>query len=296
MKRIEWQTLLVLAGCYGVWVFGVTTVAAWSVWLAVPIVALAICLQSSLRHEAIHGHPTPWPVVNTILISPAFDLLVPYGRFRDTHLAHHLDAKLTDPYDDPESNYFDPVIWERVPRWAQRVLQANNTIAGRLVLGPLLGMITFVRGDWALIRRCVPGVLAAWAWHGVGVIVVIVVLWVWGAMAWWAYGVAVYLSMSLLKLRTFLEHRAHDLSRARTAIVEDRGLLAFLFLNNNLHVVHHMHPNVAWYDLPARYRAGRARYLASNESYVYSSYGAVIRQYFWRGKDPVAHPLYPWRG
>ena len=31
------------------------------------------------------------------------------------HLAHHRDAMLTDPYDDPESNYLDPAVWAGEP-------------------------------------------------------------------------------------------------------------------------------------------------------------------------------------
>jgi len=76
-------------------------------------------------------------------------------------------------------------------------------------------------------------------------------------------------------------------------IIEDRGPLAFLFLNNNLHVVHHMNPHAAWYQLPALYRAGKQRYQASNDGYVFRSYGAVFARYFLRTKDPVAHPLWP---
>ena len=74
-------------------------------------------------------------------------------------------------------------------------------------------------------------------------------------MPFWAYALAVYVALSILKIRTFLEHRAHADPAARTVIVEDRGPLALLFLNNNLHVVHHAHPGVPWYALPALYRA-----------------------------------------
>jgi fatty acid desaturase len=45
---------------------------------------------------------------------------VPYLRFRDTHLAHHHDPNLTDPYDDPESNFQDPAVWARTPGPARR--------------------------------------------------------------------------------------------------------------------------------------------------------------------------------
>ena len=33
-------------------------------------------------------------------------------------------------------------------------------------------------------------------------------------------------------------------------IIEDRGPLSLLFLNNNYHVIHHIHPRVPWYKLP----------------------------------------------
>ena len=70
-------------------------------------------------------------------------------------------------------------------------------------------------------------------------------------MPWWAYLLAAWIGHALLKIRTYLEHRAHEAPRARTVIIEDRGPLALLFLNNNLHVVHHCHPAVPWYRLPA---------------------------------------------
>ena len=112
-------------------------------------------------------------------------------------------------------------------------------------------------------------------------------------MPFWAYLIAVYIGHALIKIRTFLEHRAHDDAQGRTVIVEDRGPLAFLFLNNNLHVVHHAHPGVPWYRLPQLYGAARNGYLASNGGYRYGSYREVMRRHFWRAKDPVPHPL--WR-
>jgi fatty acid desaturase len=107
----------------------------------------------------------------------------------------------------------------------------------------------------------------------------------------WAYLLAAYLGVSLLKIRTFLEHQAHERARGRTVIIEDRGPLALLFLNNNLHVVHHAHPRVPWYRLPALYRANRARFLGMNEGYRFGSYGEIFTRYLLRAKDPVPHPL-----
>ena len=109
----------------------------------------------------------------------------------------------------------------------------------------------------------------------------------------WAWVLSAYIGLGMLKIRTFLEHRAHEKSRARTVVIEDRGLLAFLFLNNNLHVVHHMNPQAPWYRLPALYRADKDRYLSCNDGYVYRSYAEVFRLYFFKAKDPVPHPLWP---
>ena len=78
-----------------------------------------------------------------------------------------------------------------------------------------------------------------------------------------------------------------------TVIIEDRGPLAFMFLNNNLHVVHHMKPGAPWYRLPAIYGAAKDRYQQVNDAYVYRSYAEIFRCYFLHAKDPVPHPLWP---
>ena len=290
--RVEWPTLALLVACYGVWTLGTTWAAALWLPLGVGITGLAIALHLSLSHEALHGHPFRQRSLNEALVFPCLCLLIPYGRFRDMHLAHHHEEHLTDPYDDPESNYLDPCVWARLPRWARAVLRANNTLAGRMVLGPLVGQVAFLRADWRSLRAGNRPVLRAWLWHIPAAVVVLV--WVgYASMPLWGYLSAVWLGLALVKVRTFLEHRAHDRARGRTVIVEDRGPLALLFLNNNLHVVHHMHPEVPWYRLPALYTARRAHYLRRNDGYVCRSYAQIFRDHLWRTKDPVPHPLRP---
>ena len=296
--RLEWPTIVLLAATYLVWATGTliwSHSGVLSGLVSVLLVAVAVAQFSSLQHEVLHGHPFANQAVNEALVFPGLVLTIPYQRFKDTHLQHHYDPALTDPYDDPESNYFDPAVWERLPRPTQMLLRANNTLIGRMVLGPVLGNWAFAVKDWAAIRAGDRGVRRAWGLHLAGVALVLV--WLWGVadMPLWAYVVAVYLGQSLLKIRTYLEHRAHTTFRARTAVVEDRGPLALLFLNNNFHVVHHMHPSVPWYRLPALYAARRAHYLRRNDGYVYASYAQVFRHYLTRAKDPVPHPVWPVR-
>ncbi|MEL7174203.1 MAG: fatty acid desaturase, partial [Pseudomonadota bacterium] len=100
-----------------------------------------------------------------------------------------------------------------------------------------------------------------------------------------------YGGLSLLRIRTFLEHRAHERAAGRSVIIEDGGPLALLFLNNNLHALHHAAPRVAWYRLPALYRVRREEILRRNRGYRFGSYAEIFAAYFFRAKDPVAHPL-----
>lgn len=290
----DWPTLVMIFLCYVLWALATAWFSEISLLLALPATAVLIALQASLQHEVIHGHPFRHPVLNAATVFPSLNLMVPYLRFRDTHLAHHRDSELTDPYDDPESNYIDPIVWDELSKTKQAILSLNNTLLGRLCLGPLIGQISFMREDWAAIRDGDRNVLRGWLWHLPSVAIVLVWLWQFSAMPFWAYALAAYLGLSALKLRTFLEHQAHESARGRTVVIEDRGPFAWLFLNNNYHVVHHMHPKVPWFQLPGLFRSNRDKYLRRNRGYYYRSYGEVIRLHLFRRKDPVAHPI--WRG
>lgn len=289
---VEWPTLILLAATFTLWALATSLIYQSFPVAATLLAGFAIAQFSSLQHEILHGHPFRSRRLNEALAFPALTLTVPYGRFRDTHLAHHHDPILTDPYDDPESNYYDPKVWPTLPVSAKLLMQLNNTLLGRMTLGPLIGSFLWLRSEFTLAWHNAPGIRRDWALHAAGL--ALVALWLSAtAMPWWAYLLAAYLGHALLKIRTFLEHRAHEVARARTVIVEDRSPLALLFLNNNLHAVHHMHPAVPWYRLPATYAANRDHYLRRNDGYVYHSYAQVFARYFLRAKDPVPHPLMP---
>ena len=98
--------------------------------------------------------------------------------------------------------------------------------------------------------------------------------------------------MSVLMIRSFAEHRASEAKEHRTAIIPDRGLFALLFLNNNLHAVHHAHPTVAWYRLPRLFNEQRAHFETANGGYGYRSYLALIARHLLRPVNSVAHPIW----
>lgn len=292
-RAVEWPTLLLFVVTYALWAAATALFWQLSPGFAIVAAALAIAQFSSLTHEVLHGHPFRKQTLSEALVFPGLTLFVPYLRFKDLHLQHHFDPALTDPYDDPESNYLDPAVWARLSAAKRLLLRFNNTLFGRMLLGPAVSLNALALGDLRLVQRGDRRVALAWALHGSGVALVLGWLVTIGTMPLWAYVLAAYLGWSLLKIRTFLEHRAHEAARARTVVIESRGPLSLLFLNNNFHVVHHMHPAVAWYKLPALYFANREHYLRRNDGYLYRSYAQIFRQYLFRAKDPVPHPVFP---
>ena len=111
----------------------------------------------------------------------------------------------------------------------------------------------------------------------------------------WVYIIGVSRpALSLIALRFFAEHRWHETEDGRCIIVE-KGLLSWLFLNNNLHLVHlvhHVHPQVPWYDLPRLYGRHKAAWRKRSAGYVFSVYRALWRTWAIRPKEPVVHPVW----
>lgn len=286
----EWPTWAAIAACHALYV-GLTLVAPHAPFgLGYAALAVVVAFHSSLQHEIIHGHPTRSALFNHALVFLPLGLSFPFERYRDTHLAHHRDARLTDPYEDPESWYLDPAVWSRRSAPVRALLVANNTVLGRMLIGPGLGFVRFAASDVRLMLAGRRDVIRAWALHGIGATLVI---W-WLAVAGVAplpFALACYGGLALINLRSFLEHRAEERVRGRSAIVEDGGPLALLYLNNNLHAVHHAHPEMAWYDIPAHYRAHKARFLEMNGGYFFPSYWSVLSRHALKPKEPPAHPL-----
>ena len=114
-------------------------------------------------------------------------------------------------------------------------------------------------------------------------------------MPLWVYLAAfVYPGMSLAMVRSFAEHRAAAEPEKRTAIVENAPILGLLFLNNNLHVAHHLRGGLPWYQIPAFYRLNREALIRRNGGLVYDGYLDVFRRYGLTSHDRVVHP--DWTG
>lgn len=285
---MEWPTIALTVVCYGLWF----AAGLW-LWPVAPAAALAVmavmvALHSSLQHEALHGHPTRDARLNEALVFLPLGLFYPYRRFKALHLRHHHDERLTDPYDDPESYYRAEGEHAAFPKWLKRLLHLNNTMAGRFLLGPALMVVGFKKSEWRQAGD--REVQKAWLLHGVGVVAVLAIVWRGFGMNPLLYAVtSAYFGLALITIRTFAEHRWEQKAEGRTIIVE-KSMLSLLFLNNNLHLVHHKLPTAAWYRLPALYRARRDEWIAQNGGYVLPNYRAMAAAWLFTAKEPVVHP------
>jgi fatty acid desaturase len=160
---------------------------------------------------------------------------------------------------------------------------------GRMIINPVLGSVGFVATDLRAILRGDRAIGAAWLPHLAGLAIVLPIVLFGFGVPIWAYLLAVWLGQSLISVRTFAEHQWSERPDGRTIIVE-RSPFAFLFLNNNLHLVHHKNPTIAWYRLPALYKARREEWTAMNGGYVFPNYFALFRAFALHAKEPVVHP------
>ena len=172
-QAVEWPTVVLIIACYGLW--AAIALFVWPLYPTVALVALGIVLamQSSLMHEAAHGHPTRKGWINEMLVGLPIGLVYPYRRFKALHLRHHADERLTDPFDDPESYYHSFWQHEELPPFLKLLLRVDRTLVGRLLIGPPLATAGFLVTEAKLIAEGDRAVRKAWALHAAGLVLVL---------------------------------------------------------------------------------------------------------------------------
>jgi fatty acid desaturase len=284
-QRMGAPTWLVAVLAYGGWIALTLGYHALPWWAVLPAAGYIMALYGSLQHETIHGHPTRWPWVNETLAWAPLWLWLPYPIYRDEHRTHHDDEILTDPFADPESKYAAPADWPRFGRLRRGVLCFNTTLLGRLAIGPALAIGDFLRRELRAVIAGEPGRRRVWALHALALVPVLAWLWT-CAIPLWAYVLLfVYPGLSLTLLRSFGEHIASADPKARTVTVEAGPLFSLLFLNNNLHALHHARPELPWYALRRLARE------LPHPRLRYGGYGEIARRFLLRPVHPPVHPL-----
>ncbi len=282
-QRVEWPTVAVAVTIWGGGAAVLAVHERLPTLLTILILGVLAAWYGSLQHEVIHGHPTPWRSVNGALAGAPLGLVVPFSTYRATHLAHHRAPELTEPGLDPESFHVSAATWDRCGPLRRTALRALRTLAGRMILGPVVQAATCWTGLADDARKSPRGAIRL-VTHLGGVAVVLLVVDAAG-MAPWVYVVAVaWVGGALSLLRSFAEHR-WTASGTRSAVVHAGPAMALLYLNNNLHHTHHERPGVAWFRLPVEHRRLDASTEAALGAGVYNGYGEVARRYLFRAFD-----------
>jgi fatty acid desaturase len=293
-RHLEWPTLLVVVSV----IISYLTVTAFHRRLPTVVVIASLAVLSSwhgsVQHEIIHGHISRRRFVRVALGLPTMNLWLPFLSYEQSHLRHHHDEHLTDPTDDPESWYRSAENWASCNRLLRGLLWCNRTLLGRLLLGPALAIVGFVRSEMVAARQPSTGrvTVRAWVSHVPMVVVTVVWLSVCG-VTWWHYAAgSVYLGSSVTLFRSFAEHRWMPDGVSKTSMVRTNPIMSLLYLNNNLHLAHHLWAGTPWYRLPAVARELQVDQIAAAGSGAYSSYFDVARRYLFR---PFCQPVHPSR-
>jgi len=289
--KFDGPTWLVALALYSSWALLIWYATRLPWWFVAPVGAYLVAWHFSLQHEAIHAFRGVPAAVRFAVVFPPIGLWFPYPLYRKSHTTHHRDVHLTVPGLDTESYYVRRSEWASMGKLRRGLAVANQTMAGRLILGPFLRLWTLAVRETRRVAGGDPSHLPHWAIHAV---TLAGLFWYISGVChfpWWQYCLLVaYPGFGLGLLRAFTEHRAAEDSQERTAAVESNVVFGLLFLYNNLHVVHHLKPTMPWYEIPRYYRQNRAALLADNGNFVYRGYAELAARY---GFKPVFSPIHP---
>jgi fatty acid desaturase len=291
IDNVDWRTLTLAATIFAAWVGALLSFGAIPLPVAVVLLGVATAWHSSLQHELIHGHPFRNPRWNAALGWLPLGLWLPYGAYLDSHIRHHRNEILTDPLNDPETWYRSHASWLNESTPMRAVLWINRTLAGRIVVGPWLSILGFVRSEFRHILKGDVHRFRQWSAHvplAAGVIAFAVGV---CGIPLWAFLLGdVYVGTALILIRSFAEHRWVPGTATKSAVVRAGFGWRMLYLNNNLHHAHHEQPALAWYLLPEAADAMNAGETAEAGAGFYDGYREVFRKFTFRPFDQPLHP------
>jgi fatty acid desaturase len=287
--RVHGPTWLVAITIYGSWLSLTLFHDRFPLPLLCLLGGIVVAWHGSLQHETIHGHPAGPRWLGWVLGAPPLSLWLPYGVYSETHRRHHASKHLTDPADDPEAPFELGTLVGVRGSLAHALEVSQHTALGRLLIGPLLMVGTFLVKEVLALARRAPGRRRAWALHAVSVAVLFVWLVGVARFPFWKYVLAfVYPGAGLTLLRSFAEHRPDVLVERRTTVVEAGFFFSLLFLNNNLHVVHHASPRAPWFELPRLWARERASFAARAPDLIHAGYVGIVRKWAWMPSRKIA--------
>lgn len=291
---IEWQTWLLIAIIYSSWISLVVYFDQTPIWLSTPLLIIVGAWYMSLQHELLHGHPTKKRWLNQLFGILPLAVWYPYIIYRDSHIQHHIDEDLTKPDIDTESNYLAPQKFARLNAIHQLFRLALRTSLGRFTLGPAWAIFHLIKTTLQQFAKGNFNYLFTWIVHLCLLAITLAVVQKYGHIAPWYYvGVIAYFTLGLAMMRSFYEHRPAVNPQDRIVINEAGVFWRLLYLNNNLHSVHHAYPSLPWYAIASVYSQDKSNWQQVNNGFYLNGYAMFLLKHFIK---PVDHPEHPGLG
>ena len=255
---VAWPTLALYAGTLALFALEMYAVlaAGWSPWLTVPMGTAVTFLMFSVLHEATHHAVSTSDRLNNLMGHLSVPFVAPYGTFGMIgfiHIEHHRNTN--------EEKSVDPDAWTSEGPWWQ--------LPFRWMTIDLWYFVFYLRRIPQRPRREVVAtslmfvtVVGAFGWlvaagHGATLAVAFLIpqrLGL-GILAWWF---------------DYLPHHGlpftgrQDKYRATRIRVGGEGWMTPLFVYQNYHLVHHLHPSVPFYRYLRAWRRNEETYLDRN--------------------------------
>ena len=212
---------------YGLWILGTI------------ITALAINALVLLLHEGMHLTLLPSHLMNRwVSVGLGATFLMSFTAYKIMHIRHH--DFLGDPRDpDDYHNYTDSqvLVW---------IMHYSRLLVGSFMYIFLIPFFAFRYGSRQdridmMVEYLLLAVLYTALWQVVP-----------GDILFWHWFIPLVIVGYMVNIRGFTQHGitdAHDPYLASRSIYPNR-IVSFLLLNENLHLEHHLFPEIPSYNLP----------------------------------------------
>ncbi|GAW49823.1 MULTISPECIES: fatty acid desaturase [unclassified Nocardioides] len=278
VPRLAWPTVLLFVGTLGLFAFEAWAVLAaqWSPWRTVPIGAAVTFLMFSVLHEATHHAISTDTRLNNAFGHLAQPFVAAYATFplmQFIHIEHHRNTN-EPKASDPDAWTSEGPWWQLPFRWATidvwyvafyvRRLRERPRAEVVVTLGTFLS-VAAVFGAVAATGHLYELVVLYLVPQRIGLTI----------LAWW---------FDYLPHHGLTATQREDKYRATRVRVGGEAWLTPLFVYQNYHLVHHLHPSVPFYRYVRAWRRNETAYLDRD---------AAISTWF--GRSLTAEEYRTWR-
>jgi ferredoxin-NADP reductase/fatty acid desaturase len=278
VPRLAWPTVLLFLGTLGLFAFEVWTVLAaqWSPWLTVPIGAAVTFLMFSVLHEASHHAISTDTSLNNAFGHLSQPFVAAYATFpliQFIHIEHHRNTN-EPKASDPDAWTSEGPWWQLPFRWATIDVWYMAFYVRRMRERPRVEVVVTL-GTFVSVAAAFGAIGATGHLYELVVLYLVPQRIGLTVLAWW---------FDYLPHHGLTATQRENKYRATRVRVGGEAWLTPLFLYQNYHLVHHLHPSVPFYRYVRAWRRNETAYLDRD---------AAISTWF--GRSLTAEEYRTWR-